>query len=216
MGCVILKDNVLEGSKLACELDHITQLQKKQVSKMNWEQEYISRKQRRTLGARVFSEPNLLRKTTGHLPPISHDSTLVCPSGDADRIDLDDKQTKEPNEDTKDAAPKRSRKLSEQGGVKHFIHSPVSRVKFTDSTSSLPALVSPRLLRRRIQEPVLTHSLSYSRGDSVKDPRFSKLMESLVPASDSKANECDSNSRTTSPVESSRSDTPCPSLHAQI
>lgn len=233
-GSVILKDNVLEGNKLGSELDQIDHLQKKQATKMLWEQEYLFRKQQLSLGGLVHSEPNLWKKTeqltAEHLPPIGNSNSSRVYLADTVGHVEPEAQTSDHNGRTPVGMNKLSdvdesmhtngsRKLS-GFGVKR--HKTLTRVRSTDGSSCLPALVSPHLLRRRtIKE---TNALSSSR-DGTKDPRFSKLIESLVPSSrtagknlsEKEINECGSSygSPTHTGSNSPRSDTPRPLSHVQ-
>ena len=213
-GSVILKDNVLEESKLGNELDQINHLQKKQATKMFREKEHLLRKQRHSLITRVNSEPNLLMRTaqlTERLPSINKRGSLTHRGENP--VEPAQVTTKSIQRTVAccRSKPSAADKSMTDGSAKPN----ESKVCYrrTWSMGLLPALVSPRLMRRH------SKANSLASRDGTKDPRFTKLMESLVPPrgdqnlSDEEQNECESCDG--SPPGSPRPASPRPSSQLQ-
>lgn len=154
-GKVILKDNVFEDSKLESEINHLRLWQKKEESRLRWEKEHAIR-DIRTM-RRVESNPeilNLPRIEGGglrqNLRATRHDNKRFVSMGDS-----------------LDPSPEQSRRTMRLPRVVSAYLS--NDVNHTSETTTLPALLSPCLIRKSKVE------------DSTNDPRFKKLFQNLVP-----------------------------------
>ena len=161
-GKVILKDNVFEDSKLECEINYLKLWQKKEESRLRWKKEHAIRDMRKhLLLRRVESNPELL-----NLPRIEggglrqtlratrHDKKRFVNTGNS----LDSSPEQSPHNSLEDVRLPRVVSASLSSNVYH-----------TSETSTLPALLSPCLIRKSKVE------------HCTNDPRFKKLLQNLVP-----------------------------------
>ena len=155
-GKVILKDNVFEDSKLEDEINQIEHLQKKEANRLRWEREYMRKKLlRRRTNPEMFA-----------LPPIEGGGLLTRNS----RTTRSEQKRYASMEDilSDDSSPERSPHCSVDDirvKPRHSAASTPSLHVSHSETTTLPALLSPRLIRK----------------DSTKDPRFRRLLQNLVP-----------------------------------
>ena len=154
-GKVILKDNVFEDSKLECEMNHLKLWQKKEENRLRWAKEHAIRDIRKLW--RVKSNPeilNLLRIEGGglrqNLRATRHDKKRFVSMGDS----LDPSLEQNPHN-------MRLPRVASASLSSHVYH--------TSETTTMPALLSPHLIRKSKVE------------DSTNDPRFKKLLQNLVP-----------------------------------
>lgn len=160
-GKVILKDNVFEDSKLEGEINHLKLWQKKEESRLRWEKEHAIRGMRKHLLRRVESNPevlNLPRIEGGglrqNLRATRNEKKRFVSMGDS----LGSSPEQSPHNSVEDMRLPRVISASLSNNVYH-----------SSETTTLPALLSPHLIRK-------------SKGaDSTNDPRFKKLLQNLVP-----------------------------------
>ncbi|XP_078363384.1 uncharacterized protein LOC144647451 [Oculina patagonica] len=156
-GQVILKDNVFEDTKLEDEINHIKLWQKKEESRLRWEKAHAIKGMRKNLLRRGKSTPEIL-----NLPPIE--------DGGIRRSSTMTRIAKKRFESTEDSSPERSPYSSvEDMHLPKVACKPISDHVYHSETTTLPALLSPHLIRKS------------SEKDATLDPRFRKLLQNLVP-----------------------------------
>lgn len=160
-GKVILKDNVFEDSKLECEINHLKIWKKKEESRLRWKKEHAIRDMRKHLLRRVESNPEILnlpriegRGLRQNLRATRHDKKRFVSMGDS----LDSSPEQSPHNSQENLRLPRVVSAS-----------PSSNVYHSSETTTLPALLSPCLIRKSKVE------------DCTNDPRFKKLLQNLVP-----------------------------------
>lgn len=156
-GKVILKDNVFEDSKLEDEINHIKLWQKKEESRLRWEKEHAIKGMRENLLRRGKSNPEIF-----NLPPIE--------GGGLRRSSTMTRSEKKCFESMEDSSPERSPYSSvEDMRLPRVISQSISDNVYHSETTTLPALLSPHLMRKSNTQ------------DATHDPRFRKLLQNLVP-----------------------------------
>lgn len=163
-GKVILKDNVFEDSKLECEINHLKLWQKKEESRLRWKKEYAIRDMRKHLVRRVESNPEIL-----NLPRIEEGGLRQNL-----RASRNEKKRFFSMDDSLDSASpgQNSHNALEDMCLPRIISAPLSCDvnQLSETASTLPALLSPYLIRKSIKVE-----------DSTNDPRFKKLLQNLAP-----------------------------------
>ena len=179
VGTVILKDNVKEDKKLDSEIHDIDCQKKRKSQKLS--------RERRQFRKRV-SASNVKESRCFLLPPVAQDHNVSLTSL---RCSGEEQRTDEPNterlceenlhnrHEVEREVPVTKRKSSDTNSLS-TPNSEHAKEKSKRTTSnglpsvkrghSLPALVSPRMMRRS------------NELDSTKDPRFAKLVSQLVPS----------------------------------
>ena len=152
-GKVILKDNVLEDSKLEGEINHLKLWQKKEENRLRWAKEHAIRDIRKLWRVKSNLEiSNLPRIVGGGLRPIQrttrHDKKRFVSMGDS----LDPYLEQSPH----------NMRLPRVVSA-----SLCSDVYHTSETTTLPALLSPHLIRKSKVE------------EATNDPRFKKPFAEL-------------------------------------
>ena len=155
-GQMILKGNVFEETKLEGEINQINLWQKKEASRLRWEKEYAIRGLRKSLLTKEKSNTDVLS-----LPPIA--GGISC---NLERKRFDERRHSSwACLSSDDSSPERS----PYGSLEDIIVKSRSRKRASmpnnSELTSLPALISPHLMRKA----------------ATSDPRFTNLMRQLVP-----------------------------------
>lgn len=155
-GQTILKDNVFEDTKLEGEINQINYWQRKEASRLRWEKECAIRGLRKNLLRKEMSNPDVLS-----LPPINEGLTRTL-----QRTQSDGKQYSNlVYLSSEDSSPERS----PHNSLEDVFDKPKTRKRSSlrshSEVTSLPALISPQLMRKA----------------TTNDPRFTNLMRHLVP-----------------------------------
>ena len=159
-GQMILRGNVFEETKLEGEISQINLRQKKEACRLKWEKEYAIRGLRKNLLTSRKSNPDVLS-----LPPIAEGM-----SRNLGRKRFDERRHSSlAYLSSDDSSPERSPYSSLEDIVKTRSRKRASIPTNTELTS-LPALLSPHLMRRA----------------ATSDPRFTNLMRQLVPKAEVK------------------------------
>lgn len=156
-GQMILRGNVFEETKLEGEINQINLWQKREASRLRWEKEYAIRSLRKSLLTREKSNPDVLS-----LPPIAEG---ISRNLERNRFD-ERRHSSWACLSSDDSSPERSPYGSlEDIGVKSSGRSRKRASMPNTELTSLPALISPHLMRKA----------------ATSDPRFTNLMRQLVP-----------------------------------
>lgn len=155
-GQMILRGNVFEESKLEGEINQINHWQKKEATRLRWEKEYALKDLRKNLLKRGKSNPDVLS-----LPPITEGLSRKL-----ERTRSDEKRsTNLAYLSSADSSPERSPYSSLEDMFAKLRLRERSSLTRHSETTSLPALISPQLMRKK----------------TTTDPRFTNLMSQLVP-----------------------------------
>lgn len=160
-GQMILKGNVLEESKLEEEISQINHWQRKEENRLRWEKEFAIKGFRKKMLKRGKSIPDVLQL---RLPPIGTETTIYrkLPVERTQSTDERVHKTLAYRLSSDDSSPERS----PYNSLENMFVKPRLREQARRNTTSLPALISPHLMRK---------------ASSMNDPRFTNLIRQLVP-----------------------------------
>ena len=155
-GQTILRGNTFEETKLEGEISQINHWQKKEENRLRWEKEYAIKGLRKKLVTRGKSNPDVLS-----LPPIAERLSRKL-----ERTRSDEKRSSLACLSSEESSPERSpySSLEDMFGKPRLRERTLISRHQSESTS-LPALISPQLIRKA----------------ATNDPRFTSLMRQLVP-----------------------------------